>query len=257
MKVIRRSRFETLLKSDDFVTAAVRLMSTIIIAAFALLMLYHYKPVVEAFLAVHPPTSIKTPWFEIAFRALDRVEAKKQDSVSGSEGPFAPLSPEEAEQVKERLNDMGMLLRGRRVLWVDDHPEYQIPEREFLGALGIEIDTAQTSATAYKLYGCNQMRNIPYDLVISDETRDDRKDPSGFSMGKFLYQNDPNVQILFYTGKGSSWYQKPVQDDFPFYPVVAITNRTQDLFNKIFDVLEFKATSSISTPTPAAALCEN
>jgi CheY-like chemotaxis protein len=60
---------------------------------------------------------------------------------------------------------------GARILWVDDTPDGNLPERKVLRSLGIMIDLARTSNE-----GVDALGRADYDLIISDMARDGHSD---------------------------------------------------------------------------------
>lgn len=97
--------------------------------------------------------------------------------------------------VIDRLQRGGNRFRGVRILWVDDHPENNVPVMEFLHGLGAAVDAARSNAEAFALANSRH-----YDLVISDVARDDEGEGSslkGVELAEELSGNLGLRTILF------------------------------------------------------------
>lgn len=89
--------------------------------------------------------------------------------------------------------DMVKAVRRARVLWVDDHPDYNIDEHLMLRDLGMYI-TATTSTMAAKRY----LEAGSFDLLITDLTRGwDRK--AGLTLIEELRAADNHIPAVIYT----------------------------------------------------------
>jgi CheY-like chemotaxis protein len=100
---------------------------------------------------------------------LEVVEQRLESArkISGT-----PLSVEDAQAafgpLADRIERSRRQLSGATVLWVDDrHPVQNAFERRAIGALGVAIDTARSSAEALALLE----QGLPYDAVVSDLNR--------------------------------------------------------------------------------------
>lgn len=85
-------------------------------------------------------------------------------------GPLPGGVPGAGTQVAERARRMGARLVGRRVLWVDDHPEGNRVERRMLRQLGIFTEAVTTNDQAMLVLD-DPAESI--DVVITDLRRDD------------------------------------------------------------------------------------
>ncbi len=83
---------------------------------------------------------------------------------------------------------------GKRILWVDDHPENNGSLQAALADQGFEIQNALTTESALQLF-------VPsaFDFIISDMARGmDRS--AGLSLAKNLKQKDPAQKFVIYSG---------------------------------------------------------
>lgn len=83
---------------------------------------------------------------------------------------------------------------GKRILWVDDHPENNGSLQAALADQGFEIQNALTTEAALQLYAPSL-----FDFVISDMARGmDRT--AGLSIAKNIKQKDPAQKFAIYSG---------------------------------------------------------
>jgi CheY-like chemotaxis protein len=87
----------------------------------------------------------------------------------------------------------GVSVAGARLLWVDDHPEWSLGERQILRALGIRVFAALANDEALDL-----AKNTQFDLVISDIDRGGAE--SGVALPRRLHTLGISTPILFYVG---------------------------------------------------------
>jgi hypothetical protein len=87
----------------------------------------------------------------------------------------------------------GNSVQGATILWADDHPEWSLPERQILGALGIRVVPALTNDEAVEL--ANGQR---FDLVVSDIDRGTNE--SGDHLPRRLRTLGVGTPIIFYVG---------------------------------------------------------
>jgi CheY-like chemotaxis protein len=99
-------------------------------------------------------------------------------------------------------------VQGTRVLWMDDHPEWSLRERQILEMLGIQVVPALANDEAVAL-----AVEHPFDLVISDIHRDEGE--TGAELPERLADSGSNAPIIFYVGV--------VRDGGPPGGAVAIT----------------------------------
>lgn len=98
---------------------------------------------------------------EFAEAKLDEVIQRSDEQTRQAVGSAAKRS------VIDRLQRNSELLRRARILWADDHPEYNLPIVELLRRYGASVDTPRSNDEALGLLRANR-----YDVVISDVARD-------------------------------------------------------------------------------------
>lgn len=161
-----------------------------------------------------------------------KSEPQPRDVTSSSLEAMAETDSDLADGLKRLLSDRPILRRlqrvrdvvkGARVLWVDDHPEWNSWEISWLQAAGAHVQTVETTRSAMALIGSG------FDLAISDIAREG-KDTAGVDALPALHSAAPETPVVFYIG------QPPTRG----VPVGAfgITNRPDELLHLILDVLE-------------------
>lgn len=137
------------------------------------------------------------------------------------------VTKRDRERALERATRAAPLLKGRRILWLDDDVANNRLERDLLAAFGVKIEQVQNNDAALRAL---EPDGGGYDLILSDVAR-----PAGEPTGlDFLEQ---------YRGRGSSlpviFYISVVDEDRPV-PLGAfgLTNRPDELVHLVIDALE-------------------
>jgi CheY-like chemotaxis protein len=107
-------------------------------------------------------------------------------------------SREDREEIRSIGETFGRVVAGRRVLWVDDHPENNVVERAALEVLGVAVETETTTPD-----GLRALESGTFDLVISDWVRGQQKKnaPSeGMRLLLDMRQAHTFIPMIFYCG---------------------------------------------------------
>jgi CheY-like chemotaxis protein len=98
---------------------------------------------------------VKAFGVELTFlqESLDQAAAKAPVNVS----------VEDRSQVMRRAQRIRDVLQGARILWVDENPLNNLPERRSLQSMGIHVDVATDAEEAFALLSANG-----YDALISE-----------------------------------------------------------------------------------------
>lgn len=123
-----------------------------------------------------------------------------------------------------RAEQVGNVLRGARVLWVDDHPENNAWERELLRSLGVVVVPVESTRSAL---ACLEAE--PFDVVLSDINRDHESD-NGIDGAMQIHRMVPTLPIVFYTQNLTS--------PRILEPASGITTEPNELIHLILDRLE-------------------
>jgi len=121
-----------------------------------------------------------------------------------------------------RAEQVGSVLRGARVLWVDDRPENNAWEREMLRVLGVVIVAVESTRSAL-----DSLKGESFDLVISDIRRDNE---NGIDGANEIRAAVPMLPIVFYI-------LDLTRSQIP-EPASGITNEPNELLHLVLDRLE-------------------
>ena len=173
---------------------------------------------------------------EFAEAKLDEAVQRSDDETRQTVGAVAKRS------VIDRLQRNSDLLRRARILWVDDHPEYNLPIVELLRRYEASVDTPQSNDEALSL-----LRAKRYDVVISDVARDDEGPGSelkGVELAEEVF-NGWGIRILLFTARfnpatlpGMTDAERLELVERLRRSVFATTNRVDEGLHYILDILE-------------------
>lgn len=125
--------------------------------------------------------------------SMEFAETRLEQATSG---PDTPTVGEVARRgVINRLQRNADLLRRARIIWVDDHPENNVPILELLRQFGARVDTPRTNSIALEM-----LKSTSYDVVISDVARDSEGPQSelkGVELAEAIYRNWGRRTLLF------------------------------------------------------------
>jgi CheY-like chemotaxis protein len=157
------------------------------------------------------PTDVSAATIRKAAEEVPAVAGALQAARSGASG-------------LRRAELVGNVLRGARVLWVDDHPEHNAWERELFRSLGVVIVSVESTHSAV-----DSLKAESFDLVISDIRRDSEP-VDGIDGAMRIRDGVPTLPILFYIQDLTST-QVPE-------PASGITNEPNELLHLVLDRLE-------------------
>ena len=175
--------------------------------------------------------SVEAAWGRItaAFREWRGKDATSQavEEVT-SQRTVDPAVLTEAETIFElssalrRARTVQTVLRGARILWIDDHPEHNSWERALFKAFGADVTNVETSRSALASLGRED-----FDVVLSDIDREGADE--GLRALPGIRKAALATPVIFYVGTKSEGV-----------PVGAfgITNDPNELLHLVFDALE-------------------
>lgn len=148
----------------------------------------------------------------------------------GLEGVSVDFALQAIKERESREPDVASVKRQmsaliRRVLWVDDQPDNNRNEAQALRANGLLVDQVKTNKEAV-----SQLRQTPYDLVVSDISRGDREpDDAGLQLRDEVARLDiEQPPFIYYVGTVTS-PKTPAGDP--------VTARPSELFTLIAHAL--------------------
>ena len=119
---------------------------------------------------------------ELAGELLDKATDERQ----------TPVSATDRRTALGRLGYAADLLRGGRILWVDDRPAGNTALVDLFRSVRMDVEQVHSTDEAIRL-----LRRKPYDVIISDVDRDG--DPqAGIKMLRELDRYDINVPVLIH-----------------------------------------------------------
>jgi len=139
--------------------------------------------------------------------------------------PSEPSVLSQLPSVHARALLVAPLIRGRRVLWVDDQPSNTFYERVALAQLGVTVDVAVSGHEALRA-----VTHLRPDLILSDMERDGKND-AGLEFLRSLREQGVSTPLIYYVAQLDRATGVP---DGAF----AITARADALMHLVLDVLE-------------------
>ncbi len=194
--------------------------------AFAFLVIYVFRKRIADVL-IPRVQSVKVGTFEITFlkETIQKIAAQRLHSQ--------PLSDADAASPLLRARNIAAVLHGARLLWIDDQPESNVAEVKLLGALGITVDTAITSAEARQM-----LSQFSYNGIISDIQRG-----GSLTEGITFLASLRETRLFRYT----IFYVNNIDATRPLPPgAFAITNRPDQLLHLLMDLLERERWSHVA-----------
>lgn len=142
------------------------------------------------------------------------------------EGRNQNIETTRKEVLLDRIKCYDRVLPAYRILWIDDHPNGNIKEKELINAIGegLEMDIASSSEEAEKI-----LREQSFQLVISDIRRD-RNPTEGTEFLKRMIENDLGLPVIFYIED----YDPDLGIPFGAF---GITNNPAELMHLVMDAL--------------------
>lgn len=130
---------------------------------------------------------------------MEFAQAKLDEAVRGSPTADQDVIGQAAKRsVLDRLQRNAALLARARILWVDDHPEYNTAIADLLRRFGSTVETPRTNEHALALMGASR-----YDVVISDVARDaegPNSDLKGVELAETVHRRG-GMRILLFTAR--------------------------------------------------------
>jgi len=171
------------------------------------------------------------------------AEAKIDEAISKApERASAAVGNAAKRKIIDRLQRSASLLARARILWADDHPEYNQPLIELLRDYGATVDTPKSNREALAL-----LEGARYDVIISDVARDKEegnRELKGLELAETVFKRWGLKSLLFTlrfdpaTYPGASDQERLELVSRVHKSVFARTNRTDEALHYILDVLE-------------------
>jgi CheY-like chemotaxis protein len=128
------------------------------------------------------------------------------------------------DKVLRRAQLIEQVLNGASVLWVDDHPEWNVIERDCLDALGMRVTTVESTRSALA-----SLERETFDFIISDISRGS-SNSAGLDALPDLGQTSNGTPVILYVGAVEPRGVPP--------GAFGITARPDELLHLCMDVVE-------------------
>jgi CheY-like chemotaxis protein len=153
--------------------------------------------------------------------------------------PEQPVTEASASALEARISRNAGLVRGRRVLWVDDKPQGNASERRFLRSAGICVENATSTAEALARLELDE-----YDAVITNQKREG-SDRAGEELAEQARAAGETVPFVAYI-----LHRDPRPTPVVFW---AVTDRPDELVHILLDIFERAAATGEAAGTRAAS----
>lgn len=154
-------------------------------------------------------------------------EAKEQLKRALKAYPASDLTEKQVEKLVNRAERLRDLLRGSRILWIDDYPTANAAIHRFLNEYGVVIDKATTTDEAIMAL---RWSSPAFEVVISDMARQGNGVAGLELLEKIRELPKPREIILFVANLDEG---KPTPQGARL-----ITNKVDRLINEIFNMIE-------------------
>jgi CheY-like chemotaxis protein len=152
----------------------------------------------------------KSLWSSVtaAYREWRGAEPPPAGFDAATTAALLEQSPELSQQARAYAAESSVIrratlvesaLNGARILWVDDHPEWNILERRSFESLGMSVLPVESTRSAVA-----SLRSETFDVIVSDITREERTS-EGVEVLSALREVS-SAPVIYYVGtvKGSA-----------------------------------------------------
>ena len=131
-----------------------------------------------------------------AAKNITKASMEKTENVNESERDrYIEEETKGISDIITKIQSSFDKIRNRKILWVDDHPEWNINEKLAFETIGIKITWCLTNEESL-----NKLRNKNFDVIISDLFSDEGY-PKGFDLLEELKAKKIEIPLIFYTGR--------------------------------------------------------
>ncbi len=139
-------------------------------------------------------------------------------------------SSEDVQEVATLVRSLGPFIAGRRILWIDNHPENNRLERAALAKWDVDVQTRRSTEEA--MTELRDVKDTPFDLVISDWFRN--RQPEGQRLAEMMRSETMRVPILFYFSAGQRDVCNEIRDQARDLQAVGATSSPRELLRWAF-----------------------
>jgi CheY-like chemotaxis protein len=235
------------INNPELISSLIKILPTVLILLFAVWVILRYDCVIRYVLAPRiSGVELFGVKLTVAEQSLDSLTKQSPSPQSGEAAKRLPITQAQKDQIFQRAKHLAPILTHGRILWLDDNPQFNIRERNFLESLGISVDCAENNSIAHKLFNDQNQNGTPYDLIISDVDRDNLpgKTP-GIDFLKELRGEGIKTDVIFFTV-----YAGPKPAD-----AFGLTTSSADLLQYTFDVLQRVVKCGCESPVAGTGKC--
>ncbi|MET9019899.1 response regulator [Actinopolymorpha sp. NPDC004070] len=218
-------------ETTDFITAIAALVGALVWPALILFVIVRRRQGLAAFAGTLREFSFKGMGIEASV-SRQQIEAAVAVGAALMKPGAAPdlgdpsLAAAELADVLPS-NRVQRALRGSVALWVDDQPGNNHYERQALKALGITVNTANSTNAALDC-----LREKPVDVVISDMSRPEGS-RAGYDLLKEMRRRGDDTPFVIYAGSRSERLNQEARS----HGAVGSTNSPHELIGLVTQAL--------------------
>jgi hypothetical protein len=182
-------------------------------------------------------SALKAVGVEMSFvehsMAQAAADANRNNQIVASTVPKSnvEVTRSDRERVLARAERSVEVIKGKRLLWLDDYVANNRLEREMLEAFGLKIEQVQSNEVGLAALGPGSRG---YDLIISDIGRDNPDQPNGLAFLSEYRASGGRLPLIYYVSV--------VDVDKALPPgAFGLTNRPDELLHLVIDALERSA----------------
>ncbi|WP_433352100.1 response regulator [Micromonospora saelicesensis] len=177
--------------SESAVTKLIGIVPGVLWVVFATVVFCVLRPAIVT--QLHRMQSLRTPFGEADFAANMTLIGEAAAQSQAQTGESVTIRARRA--AVSRLDHAADIVRGGRILWVDDHPEWNRAMVQLCERVGMTVDTARSTDEALGI-----LSPRGYDLVITDMRRGD-DGQAGESLADEMERRALNISIIVYAGR--------------------------------------------------------
>lgn len=207
--------------SQETITALIGIVPQVLLIAVVAAVLYAlWRPILENVL----PRVSRVSLLGIG---VDLQPAQVRQALEEQGGPTDRPMPTDAalSAIAARAKRNADAIRGRTVVWIDDHPEWNRTERVVLHRIGVFVEPVRTAQEARSVIRAG-LGDGPVDVLISDIQAD-----AGSRLAEVtdMAREQGSVPVIVYVAQ--------LREGVPG-GAFGITNRPGELWHLVMDALE-------------------
>ena len=209
------------LANDSIVSDIINILPDILWIALIFFVVIKFKAPITQLLS--RLGSVKIGEMELQF-VSHAFESIFKNASTHQRWPAVKVNKENQLLITNRINRLKNRISGRKILWVDDHPEFIEIELSLLKQINVDYVTVTNTADALK-----KLSKQNFDVVISDIDRDSNS-RAGLDMLSEFKKSNITTPVIFYVGN--------IQKTGTPAGAFGITNEPDKLLHLFIDAIE-------------------